>query len=371
MRLGWVIYGNLEIITGGFLYDKLVVEYLRRQGDDVEIITLPWHPYALSLSHNFWPYLKGRLSQGHFDTIIQDELVHPSLFWLNQRLKPQINYPIISLVHLLRSTEERAAWQNRFYRLIERRYLQSADGFIFISQHTSQLVQSLTGSSQPFTIAYPAGDRLGGVTPEEITTRVTSPGPRQILFLGAVIPRKGLDVLLEALAPLKDEAWELTVAGSLTSDPEYSRKIFDLIRRLELTHKIRLPGVLRGTDLINCLRQSHILAVPSYIEGLALVYLEGMYYGLVPLASSGGAAGEVITSGQDGFLIPPKDVQVLTSSLGELLRDNHKLLAMSLTARERIARHPTWEQTGATIRDFLQSLITRTEQCQRGKRQGI
>ena len=58
MRLGLVIYGNLEIVTGGFLYDKLVVEYLRRQGDEVEIITLPWHPYALSLGHNFWPYVK-------------------------------------------------------------------------------------------------------------------------------------------------------------------------------------------------------------------------------------------------------------------------------------------------------------------------
>ena len=102
------------------------------------------------------------------------------------------------------------------------------------------------------------------------------------------------------------------------------------------------------------------MAVPSYMEGLALVYLEGMYYGLVPLASSGGAAGEVITSGQDGFLIPPKDVPALTKYLAELLRDNQKLLAMSLAARERIARHPTWEQTGATIREFLRSLTTRT-----------
>lgn len=95
------------------------------------------------------------------------------------------------------------------------------------------------------------------------------------------------------------------------------------------------------------------------MEGLALVYLEGMYYGLVPLASSGGAAGEVITSGQDGFLIPPKDVQVLRNSLSELLRDKQKLLTMSLAARTRIARHPTWEQTAAVIRDFLTTLTNR------------
>ena len=243
MRLGLVIYGNLEMVTGGFLYDKLVVEYLQRQGDEVEIIGLPWHPYALSLGHNFWPEVKRRLTGRHFDAVIQDELVHPSLVWLNQRLKPQIDYPLISLVHLLRSTEERPAWQNRFYRWVEQRYVRSADGFIFISRHTRQVVETLAGAGKPFTIAYPAGDRLGGMTPAEITARVKSPGPRQILYLGAVIPRKGLDVLLQALAPLKQEAWELTVAGSLTSDPTYTGKILALISRLGLSHKVRLPGV--------------------------------------------------------------------------------------------------------------------------------
>lgn len=358
MRLGLVIYGSLDMITGGFLYDKLVTAYLQRQGDEVEIISLPWHPYGLNFCHNLWPSLKRRLSQGNFDAVIQDELVHPSLFWLNQRLKPHLNFPIISLVHLLRSTEERPAWQNRFYRWVERRYLQSVDGFIFISNHTRQLVQTLAGTGKPFTIAYPAGDRLGTMTPEEITARVNLPGPRQILFLGAIIPRKGVDVLLQALAPLKNENWQLTIAGSLTSDRAYARKIFHLISKLDLTHKVRLPGVLLGKDLIRCLRQSHILAVPSYMEGLALVYLEGMHYGLVPLASSGGAAGEVITSGQDGFLISPKDVSALTNSLSELLRDNQKLMTMSLAARTRIVRHPTWEQTAASIRNFLTSLTT-------------
>ena len=98
--------------------------------------------------------------------------------------------------------------------------MQSVDGFIFISRHTQQLVESLAGAGKPYTMAYPAGDRLGGLTPEQITARVTAPGPRQILFLGAVIPRKGLDVLLQALAPLKNEDWQLTVVGSLTTDPD-------------------------------------------------------------------------------------------------------------------------------------------------------
>ena len=168
MRLGLVIYGNLDIITGGFIFDKLVVDYLRRQGDEVEIMALPWQPYARGLLHNVRADLERRLRQARFDVLIQDELTHPSLFWLNQRLKSRVSYPIISLVHLLRSCEERPAWQNRFYRWVEKHYLQSVDGYIFISHHTRGLVESLAGKGKPFTIAYPAGDRLGGLTPEEI-----------------------------------------------------------------------------------------------------------------------------------------------------------------------------------------------------------
>ena len=42
MRVGLLIYGSLDILTGGFLYDRLLVEHLRSQGDEVEVITLPW-----------------------------------------------------------------------------------------------------------------------------------------------------------------------------------------------------------------------------------------------------------------------------------------------------------------------------------------
>jgi glycosyltransferase involved in cell wall biosynthesis len=357
VRLGWVIYGNLEMVTGGFIYDRLVVDYLRRQGDEVEILALPWQPYARCLVHNLLIDFKRRLCQGNFDLVVQDELVHPSLFWLNRQIKRLIKYPIISLVHLLRFMEERPAWQNRGYRWVETRYLDTADGFIFISRHTHQAVESVLEDSKPYTIAYPAGDRLGALTPQEIQARVNLPGPRQILFLGAVIPRKGVDVLLHALAALRDENWQLSIVGNLTSDEIYSQKIFRLISTLGLTPRVRLPGVLLGEDLIECLRRSHILAVPSFIEGLALVYLEGMSYGLVPLASAAGAAGEIITSGENGFLIPPEDVESLTVSLRQLLTDTAKLLTMSLAARERISKHPSWEQTGATIREFLQKMI--------------
>ena len=49
MRIGLIIYGSLDTLTGGYLYDRLLVEHLRRQGDHVDIISLPWRTYGRHL----------------------------------------------------------------------------------------------------------------------------------------------------------------------------------------------------------------------------------------------------------------------------------------------------------------------------------
>src|SRR5690606_8282686 len=143
-----------------------------------------------------------------------DELNHPSLFWLNRRLHGKVSYPIISIVHHLRSSEARPRWQNWFYWLIEQRYLASVDGFIFNSQTTRQVVQGLVGTSQPYVVALPAGDRFQpAITPQQIEARAHQPGPLRLLFVGNLIARKGLHFLLEAVAQLPKSDWQLDVVG--------------------------------------------------------------------------------------------------------------------------------------------------------------
>ena len=70
-------------------------------------------------------------------------------------------------------------------------------------------------------------------------------------------------------------------------------------------------------------------------------------------------------------MIPPKDVPALTNSLSVLLRDNQKLLTMSLAARTRVVRHPTWEQTAAAIRDFLTTLTNLGHKSKMAKTKGM
>ncbi len=354
MHIGLVIYGSLDTVSGGFLYDRTLVEYLRGQGDRVEVISLPWRSYGRSLGDNLSSALLGRLRRARFDVLLQDELTHPSFFWLNRRLRVSGSYPIIAIVHHLRSREDHPPWRRRLYRWVERRYLASVQGFVFVSRTTRADVEGLLGKPRPGVLAYPGGDRLAGsISPEDITRRALKPGPLEIVAVANLIPRKEVHTLLAALARLPIEEWRLRVAGSLTMDPAYVRGIRGQLADTGLTGRVELLGTVADQDLAALLAKSQVQAVPSSYEGLGIVYLEGMRLGLPAIASTSGAAHEVIAHGRDGFLVPPGDVDALAHCLGLLLRDRERLLTMSLAARERSAGHPTWGETVARVHRFL------------------
>jgi hypothetical protein len=99
MRIALVLYGRLETLTGGFLYDRYLVESLQRRGHRVAVIDLPWRHYGECLLDNFSRGLCNRMCCDPWDLILQDALVHPSLFRLNRRIRRRVRTPIVSIVH--------------------------------------------------------------------------------------------------------------------------------------------------------------------------------------------------------------------------------------------------------------------------------
>ena len=356
MKIGLIIYGRLQTLSGGYLYDRQLVEHLEAAGDEVEIVSLPWEGYGRSLLHNVWFALAEQLRLADFDLLLQDELNHPSLFWLNRRLRGHISYPIVSIVHHLRCSELRPRWQNWLYQLVEKRYLASVDGFVFNSQTTRQVVQSLVGDAQPHVVAFPAGDRFQQtLTPEQVADRAQQPGPLRLLFVGNLMPRKGLHVLLEAVAGLPKSDWQLDVVGDTAVTPRYTQQIQQQINHHGLENNVTLDGPLNDETLSAQMAQSHLLVVPSSYEGFGIVYLEGMAFGLPAIAGRGGAAHEIISEGVDGFLVA--DAAALRQHLHTLHHNRARLTQLSHAAQDRFATHPTWADSMTQIREFLQSVI--------------
>lgn len=363
MRIGLVIYGSLDTLSGGYLYDRIVVEGLRRLGHEVEVIGLPSGSYLRRLAYGFSSDLLGRLLAGQFDILIQDELCHPTLFSVNQRLRRQGGPLLVALVHHTLSDEPRHPWHNKLLALAERRFLASVDGFIHNSATTSDTVASLVAHNRPQVIAYPAGDRFGSpLTAEFINERADRPGPLQLLFLGNVIARKGLVPLLQGLAKIDRPIWRLSVVGALDFDPAYTAEARQLVRDLDLSESVHFLGPLDNDRLVETLSESHLFCMPYAYEGFGIAILEAMAFGLPAIGCLSGAAGETIRHGENGYLLALGDLAGLEPLLRQLHQDRDRLRRLALAAHATYGASPGWQDGVAAIDGFLRQL--KGQECQ-------
>ena len=191
------------LISGGFIYDRNLVRYLREAGDRVDVISLPWRPYGLSLLDNLNPGLRRRLQQAAFDVLLEDELVHPSCFWLNQRLRPPVELPRGR--HRPSSARPGApSGLNAPAVPPGGKELPGLGGRFHLRQPHHPKGRGGCGGAGPAPHGGLSGPRRPARRrhPEEIMARATAPGPFNLIFVGNLIPRKELHTLLAALASL-------------------------------------------------------------------------------------------------------------------------------------------------------------------------
>jgi glycosyltransferase involved in cell wall biosynthesis len=351
MKIGLVIYGSLETVSGGYYYDRRLVQSLRAAGDEVTVISLSGGGYFSQLKDN----LNFRLPSD-LDVIIEDELCHPALIRANRQAR---EVSAISLVHHLRTSERHPVLNRAFFRLVEKAYLRTVDGFIFNSNTTRQAVVRLVGGEAPGIVATPPTDRFSPeMDGDTVRERARVAGPLRVVFVGNLIRRKGLAALLKAVEVCR-EAVCLDVIGSLEMDPLYAERMMAFADRLGLAERVRFHGTLGNEAMAAILRTGHVMAVPSEYEGYGIVYLEGMAFGLPAIGTSQGAASEIIEEGKTGYLVPPGSVDGLVNRLEVLAKDRHELAEMGMRALAHSRQQPAWEDNVAEIRAFLACEVDR------------
>lgn len=351
MRVGMVVCGSLGTTTGGFLYDRRLVRYLRGRGVEVDVIELPWRSTWRGLLDNLDRRVRRRLERPAIDVLLQDELCHPSLCWLNDRLA--FEGTVLSIVHHLRSSEPRGSALYGLHRRVERRYLRTVDGVLATSRATRSAVEDLAGVERAAVVPPGTGRFAPSVGPDEVEGRARDAGPLRVVFLGSLVRRKGLDTLLAGLARLPTEAWRCTVVGDESVDVAYAAERRRQADRLGIATRVRFAGRLADPALAEELAAGHVLAVPSRYEGFGIAYLEGMGFGLPPVATTAGGASELVTDGVDGWLVPPDDPGAVARTLRPLLSDRERLARRGRAALSRHAAHPTWEETMTDAYAFI------------------
>jgi glycosyltransferase involved in cell wall biosynthesis len=176
----------------------------------------------------------------------------------------------------------------------------------------------------------PYGAPPGGAPPTEGVARS---GKLKLLFVGALSQRKGLSYLLQAVALLASQV-ELTIVGRRVAE----------CRPLDAALRVHrwIPS-LSHAALLQEMGRHDVMVFPSLFEGFALVLLEAMSQGVPAITTPHTAAPEFISDGEDGFIVPIRDVGAIVEKLELLLLDRERLAAMSQSARQKAAHH-SWEQ---------------------------
>jgi len=368
MKILFIIYGSIDSLSGGYLYDRMLVGALESRGHEVRIYSQKrYGSYLAAVSGNFDSALVRDARLFAPDLVLEDELNHPSLFLLNSRLRRVLGVPIIGMVHHLRQVERNAFPDALVARWLERLFLAGLDGFLCNSEFTRiSLVRALgkksgTALPKPSVVARPGKDRLPLVGEAEPVVDVLPESGLRILFLGNVIPRKGVHVLLAALGRPGATGRELppirlSIAGNEKADPAYTRRLERMIRLYSLSDRVAWLGAVPDTALTVLFRTHDLLVVPSQCEGYGIVYAEAMRCGVPVVAGSYGGAAEIIDPGKNGYLLDWNDSAGLAFVLSRLAENPALLAKMKQAALLRSAELAGWDDSMATAAAFLETI---------------
>ena len=197
-----------------------------------------------------------------------------------------------------------------------------------------------------------------GVAPEKLTVAPpgTDPAPPAhgsggpevaLLSVGALVRRKGHDVLVEALAGLPELRWRLTIAGPADRDPEHARTLAAQVRARGLEARVTLAGALSAGAMARAYDGADLFVLASRHEGFGMAYTEAMARGLPVLGTEAGAVREA-TRGA-ARLVPPGDADALRAALADLIGDPGARAALARACREAADGFARWPATAATI----------------------
>lgn len=343
LRVVFAIPGDLASLTGGYGYDRALLERLPGLGVDVTHLELPGaFPAPGAADLDATRHAVRAVSPG--SVLFVDGLAFGAF---PEALAMELPQPVVVMLHHPLALESGLSEaRRRALHDSERAALKHVAHVVVPSAATkSALVADYDVAADRITIAPPGTQRAAAA--------VGSGGPGvALLAVGSVVPRKGYDVLVQSLAGLEALDWILTIAGSLDRAPDHVDALRALIAQTGLGDRVRLTGGIDAADLEAFYAKADAFVLSSHFEGYGMVLAEAMARGLPIVVTTGGAAGDTVPD-DAALKVTPGDVAGLRDALSCIVEDaalRQRLAAASLRAGATL---PTWEKTASIVADVL------------------
>jgi glycosyltransferase involved in cell wall biosynthesis len=344
--------GDLQTITGGYIYDRMLLAALRQKGFDVQ---------ELPLGDGF-PHPSTAVRQEALQRVAQASTQAPVMVdGLALGAMPELAAAIasrqvlIALVHHPLGLET-GLEASRAAALIasERQALSHTHAVLVTSDPTKETVLADFGvPHDAIFVAKPGVER-----PTHIRDRSKGGHPVRLLAVGQLAPRKGFDVLLNALAGLKSNSFTLDIAGVDHGGGDTEKMLKALVEHLGLMSCVRFLGAQSRVALDRLYHDADVFVLASLYEGYGMVYAEAMAHGLPVIGTTGGAIPSVVPASA-GILAKPGDVESLRQALEIMILDKDKRLAFGAGAIKAAQALPTWFEAGAIAQAAIVSAQAR------------
>ena len=335
-----LVAGDPDQLTGGYVYDARIVAALRARGWKVAVQGLDGRfPEPDAVSRASMGQALAALPDG--DRVVIDGLAMGGM--------PEIIAPhadrlaIVALVHHPLADETGLAPSAKAQLFeSELRALALARRVIVTSPHTGRGLARYRVPGERIRVVEP------GVDPAPLAASamdLEAPGPRRLLCVATLTPRKGHELLVEALAELVDRDWVGAMIGSHDRDPAHAAKLLAQTQRLGLNERLAWLGECDASGLADAYHRAELFVLPSHYEGYGMVVTEALARGLPVITTTGGALADTLPP-HAGIAVPPGDTQALRDALADWLDDaalRRRLRRGARQAREALA---DWQQAG-------------------------
>jgi glycosyltransferase involved in cell wall biosynthesis len=342
-----VVPGRLDTPTGGYVYDRRIVEGLRKLGWLVEVSNLD-ESFPLPTDTALAEAASALESIPAGATVLVDGLAGGVMPAVMEHEAPRLR--LVALVHHPLADETGISREvASAFELSERRTLACVRRVVVTSQATAARLSTAFGvDADRIAVVEPGVDR------GPLAAGSMSAIP-ELLCVATISPRKGYDTLVRALASVADRRWHLTVIGSLDRHPQSVARLRSGLRAAGLEDRVSLVGEADAATISAYYQRSDLFVLPTEYEGYGMVVAESLAHGLPVISTPVGAIPDLI--GDDaGVVVPAGDAVALAGTIAKALDDpgwRGRLRAGAARARERLHG---WEVTTAKMADVLEGV---------------
>lgn len=331
--LDFVVAGALDQPTGGYRYDRCLIDALRALGHTVTVHELPGRfPRADEAATRALEQTLARCADDA--VVVVDGLVCGDLPEPMERhagrlaLVVLVHHPLCDETGL--ATAESARLKTR-----EARSLAAAQRIVTTSGFTAARLNALGLTDRLATVVEP-GVAVAPPRPAR------SAGPCRLLCVATLVPRKGHATLVAALARIAELDWRCDCVGDTRRDPAHAQAIQAAIDAAGLSGRVRLHGALSDAELERAYARSDLFVLASHYEGYGMVVTEAIAHGLPVVTTTGGALADTLPAGT-GEAVDSNDAPALAEALRALMVDPERRAALRravLSARDALRSWP-------------------------------